>query len=448
MDLSRSREDSGNREAMSNYRIGSTIGVGSFGKVKKAEYLPTKKKVAIKILDLPKIRKEAGEEERVRREIKIMKFLKHPHVITLYEVIETNDAINFVMEYMESGDLYDYIQLKRRLQEDEARKIFQQIISAVEYCHKNMVVHRDLKPENILLDSNLNIKIADFGLSNFMRDGHFLKTSCGSIHYAAPEVLSGQLYAGPEVDVWSCGIILYALLCGELAFDDENTSSLIRKIKNAIFTIPRHVSDGARDLIKRMLVVDPMKRMTILDIRQHPWFQVHLPQYMDLPSPEPLHQKISSTNEASSSSSTEHRLLGVTNHLGKKWALGFQSGANPRNIMLEVLSAFLELKVTWKRISSYNMKCRWFPSLQVNEGIPHQFDGESTIAESSGGGGKGSPDMVKFEMQLYKTGDGSYVVDLQRVDGQQLIFLDICASLFAQLRDPYRRLHRSMVLLA
>lgn len=184
------------------------------------------------------------------------------------------------MEYVKSGELFDYIVEKGRLIEDEARHFFQQIISGVEYCHRNMVVHRDLKPENLLLDSRANVKIADFGLSNVMRDGHFLKTSCGSPNYAAPEVISGRLYAGPEVDVWSCGVILYALLCGSLPFDDENIPNLFKKIKGGIYTLPSHLSPGARDLIPRMLLVDPLKRITIPEIRQHPWFTVHLPRYL------------------------------------------------------------------------------------------------------------------------------------------------------------------------
>lgn len=167
----------------------------------------------------------------VRREIKILRLFMHPHIIRLYEVIETSHDIYVVMEYVKSGELFDYIVEKGRLVEDEARRFFQQIISGVEYCHRNMVVHRDLKPENLLLDSKMNVKIADFGLSNVMRDGHFLKTSCGSPNYAAPEVISGRLYAGPEVDVWSCGVILYALLCGSLPFDDENIPNLFKKIK-------------------------------------------------------------------------------------------------------------------------------------------------------------------------------------------------------------------------
>eukprot|EP00271_Cylindrocystis_brebissonii_P002744 TRINITY_DN13544_c0_g1_i1.p1 TRINITY_DN13544_c0_g1~~TRINITY_DN13544_c0_g1_i1.p1 ORF type:complete len:540 (+),score=102.80 TRINITY_DN13544_c0_g1_i1:1027-2646(+) len=272
-----------------NYRLGKTLGIGSFGKVKVAEHVLTGHKVAIKILNRKKI-KAMDMEEKVRREIKILRLFMHPHIIRLYEVIETPSDIFVVCEYVKSGELFDYIVEKGRLLEDEARRFFQQIISGVEYCHRNMVVHRDLKPENLLLDAKCNVKIADFGLSNIMRDGHFLKTSCGSPNYAAPEVISGRLYAGPEVDVWSCGVILYALLCGSLPFDDENIPNLFRKIKGGIYTLPSHLSPGARDLIPRMLLVDPMKRVTIPEIRQHNWFQAHLPRYLAVPPPDTIQQ--------------------------------------------------------------------------------------------------------------------------------------------------------------
>ncbi|KAE9466625.1 hypothetical protein C3L33_01493, partial [Rhododendron williamsianum] len=305
MDASAGHGSGGVDMYLRNYKLGKTLGIGSFGKVKIAEHCRTGHKVAIKILNRRKI-KNMDMEEKVRREIKILRLFMHPHIIRLYEVIETPTDIYVVMEYVKSGELFDYIVEKGRLQEDEARKFFQQIISGVEYCHRNMVVHRDLKPENLLLDSKCNVKIADFGLSNIMRDGHFLKTSCGSPNYAAPEVISGKLYAGPEVDVWSCGVILYALLCGTLPFDDENIPNLFKKIKivvatvpsnplfivlqGGIYTLPSHLSPGARDLIPRMLVVDPMKRMTIPEIRQHVWFQAHLPRYLAVPPPDTMQQ--------------------------------------------------------------------------------------------------------------------------------------------------------------
>jgi len=267
-----------------NYRLDKTLGIGSFGKVKLAEHVKTGTKVAIKILNRTKI-KNLKMDEKIRREIQNMKLFRHPHIIKLYEVIETPTDIFMVMEYVTGGELFDYIVKNGKLSEDESRRLFQQMISGVDYCHHHMVVHRDLKPENLLLDPlHKCIKIADFGLSNMMQDGDFLKTSCGSPNYAAPEVISGKLYAGPEVDVWSCGVILYAFLCAKLPFDDENIPTLFKKIREGVFTIPDFVSSQCTDLIKKMLVVDPVKRITINEIRNHPWFQVKLPKYLSSPN--------------------------------------------------------------------------------------------------------------------------------------------------------------------
>ena len=250
--------------------------------MKLATHCITGHKVAVKILNKAKI-KQLGMEEKVQREINILHLCTHPHIIRLYEVIDTPTDIFLVNEYVSGGELFDYIVSKGRLSADEARNFFHQIVSGVEYCHFQKIVHRDLKPENLLLDSNLNIKIADFGLSNIMRDGDFLRTSCGSPNYAAPEVISGHLYAGPEVDVWSCGVILYALLCGSLPFDDESIPNLFKKIKSGMYSLPSHLSQLARNLIPRMLEVDPMKRITIPEIRLHPWFQHKLPPYLRHP---------------------------------------------------------------------------------------------------------------------------------------------------------------------
>lgn len=204
------------------------------------------------------------------------------HINYRYEVIDTPTDIYVIMEYVAGGELFDYIVSRGRLPLDEARNFFHQIISGIEYCHYHRIVHRDLKPENLLLDSENNIKLADFGLSNVAHDGDFLRTSCGSPNYAAPEVISGNLYAGPEVDVWSCGVILYALLCGTLPFDDESIPNLFKKIKSGMYSLPSHLSQSSRDLILRMLVVDPMKRITIPEIRQHQWFQQQLPSYLSI----------------------------------------------------------------------------------------------------------------------------------------------------------------------
>lgn len=273
------------------YKIGPTLGVGTFGKVKQAEHQTTQQKVAIKIINKRKM-EQMNMHEKIRREINILQFLKHPHVIRLYELLDTPTDIFMVMEYVAGGELFDHIVHRLRLREDEARRFFQQILSGVEYCHQCMVTHRDLKPENLLLDTNLHVKIADFGLSNCMRDGEFLKTSCGSPNYASPEVVSGKAYVGPEVDVWSCGVVLYALLCGSLPFDDENVPNLFRKIKHGNFTLPGHLSAEAKDLIVKMLVVDPTRRITFAQIRRHTWFQRDLPEYLASPLREHISEKL------------------------------------------------------------------------------------------------------------------------------------------------------------
>ncbi|XP_064153211.1 5'-AMP-activated protein kinase catalytic subunit alpha-1-like isoform X1 [Anguilla rostrata] len=267
------------RVKIGHYILGDTLGVGTFGKVKVGQHELTKHQVAVKILNRQKIR-SLDVVGKIRREIQNLKLFRHPHIIKLYQVISTPTDIFMVMEYVSGGELFDYICKNGKLDEKESRRLFQQIISALDYCHRHMVVHRDLKPENVLLDAQMNAKIADFGLSNMMSDGEFLRTSCGSPNYAAPEVISGRLYAGPEVDIWSSGVILYALLCGTLPFDDDHVPTLFKKICDGIFYTPQHLKPAVSSLLKRMLQVDPMKRATIKDIREDEWFQKDLPKYL------------------------------------------------------------------------------------------------------------------------------------------------------------------------
>lgn len=278
------REKIKTEQRVGAYNIIRTLGEGSFGKVKLAVHRSTGQQVALKIIARKKLisRDMVG---RVEREIEYLQLLRHPHIIKLYTVIKTANEIIMVLEYA-GGELFDYIVSHGRMQEDKARRFFQQMLCAVEYCHRHKVVHRDLKPENLLLDDNLNVKIADFGLSNIMTDGNFLKTSCGSPNYAAPEVISGKLYAGPEVDVWSCGVILYVLLIGRLPFDDDHIPSLFAKIQRGVFTIPNWCPQEAAKMIKKMLVVNPMQRATIDEIRQEPWFLKELPPYLAPPVQE------------------------------------------------------------------------------------------------------------------------------------------------------------------
>lgn len=260
------------------YQIIRNLGEGSFGKVKLAQHLVTGQKVALKIINRKTLAK-SDMQGRIEREISYLRLLRHPHIIKLYDVIKSKNDIIMVIEFA-GKELFDYIVQSGQMPEDEARRFFQQIIAAVEYCHRHKIVHRDLKPENLLLDDQLNVKIADFGLSNIMTDGNFLKTSCGSPNYAAPEVISGKLYAGPEVDVWSLGVILYVMLCGRLPFDDDFIPALFTKISNGVYTLPNHLSPGAKNLLTRMLVVNPLNRITIHEIMEDEWFKHGLQDYL------------------------------------------------------------------------------------------------------------------------------------------------------------------------
>jgi 5'-AMP-activated protein kinase, catalytic alpha subunit len=185
------------------------------------------------------------------------------------------------MEYANGGELFDYIVKRKRLQEGEACKFFQQLISGVEYIHKVRICHRDLKPENLLLDDKNNIKIVDFGLSNTYKDGETLKTACGSPCYAAPEMIAGKRYHGLISDVWSCGIILYAMSCGYLPFEDPNTNKLYKKILNCDYLIPGFISSNCKDLIKKILNTDPVQRFSMKDIKTHEWFNQVKPVEME-----------------------------------------------------------------------------------------------------------------------------------------------------------------------
>ncbi|KZO91640.1 Pkinase-domain-containing protein [Calocera viscosa TUFC12733] len=286
------------------YKLLQNIGEGSFGKVKLAVHTVTGQKVAMKIISRQMIvQMEMGS--RVKREIDYLRMLKHPHILKLYEVITTPTDIIMVIEYA-ADELFNYIVAHGPLPLNAARRFFQQLICAIEYCHKHKVVHRDLKPENLLLDSGLNIKIGDFGLSNAVNDGEFLKTSCGSPNYAAPEVISGKLYAGPEIDVWSCGVILYVMLCGRLPFDDDYIPTLFKKINGGLYHLPAHLDPQTRQLLQSMLVVDSMKRITIPQIRALPWFNVDLPDYL-----KPSNPVVGTLSSLVSSSKGRIRGLGV-----------------------------------------------------------------------------------------------------------------------------------------
>ena len=263
----------GIQKSIGNYVIEKTIGSGTFGKVKLGRHVPTGMKVAIKVLEKQRI-VDAGDIERISREIHILKLVRHPHIVKLYEIVESQKQLYLIMEFAAGGELFDYIVRKKRLSEQEACKFFRQLVSGLSHMHSVGIAHRDLKPENLLLDSESQIKIVDFGLSNRFNIDECLKTACGSPCYASPEMIAGKAYDPRSSDIWSAGVILYAMTCGYLPFEDSNTSELYKKIMAGDFCIPNHISRELRFLIKGILTTDPSTRMKMDDIQRNHWFQV------------------------------------------------------------------------------------------------------------------------------------------------------------------------------
>ena len=271
-------EDSeSNKKSICDFSIKEQLGEGTFGYVRLALNKQTGEKVAIKILEKKKIL-EYEDKIRVEREIKILKSLRHPNIVQLYSVLQTKDNLYIIMEYAKGIELFEYIGKKKKIDEQTACHIYQQIISGLEYLHKNNIVHRDIKPENLIIEKKTkNLKIVDFGLSNIFNTekSKLLSSSCGSPSYAAPEMLQGKKYKPQPVDIWSSGIVLYAMICGYLPFEDDNNDLLYRKICIGKYTIPDFVSNKCKDLLKKILVTDPNKRITIKQIKNHPWFKIY-----------------------------------------------------------------------------------------------------------------------------------------------------------------------------
>ena len=265
------------RKYIGQFILGKKLGQGTFGIVELGIHQITGEKVAVKILEKEKILQEA-DKTRIEREIKILKNMRHNNIVHLYDIKETPSSLYIIMEYISGKELFEYIISKKRLSELESCNFYQQIISGIEYLGKIRVVHRDLKPENLLLDEQKNIKIVDFGLSNIYPNNELLRTACGSPCYAAPEMINGEPYVGLRVDIWSSGIVLFAMLCGYLPFEDADNELLYKKITNGKFKAPKYLSESCLDFLHRILNVNPEKRFTIEQIKSHPWFNIINPK--------------------------------------------------------------------------------------------------------------------------------------------------------------------------
>lgn len=244
------------RAHSSNHPFFLSLSFLSLSRSQLAEHVLSKQRVAVKIIDKSKL--QPDELEHLHHEVRLMKLIRHPHIIRLYQVQNTNNKLYLILELGSGGDLYEYISKHGALPEAHARRLFRQIAQGVAYCHKNRIAHRDLKPENVVFCTTKTgeevVKVTDFGLSNSFAPGEKMKTACGSLVYTCPEILLGDPYDGPQADVWSLGVILYMMVCGKLPFQEHNDTATLVKIMDVVYKPPTHVSANCRDLLSRMLV--------------------------------------------------------------------------------------------------------------------------------------------------------------------------------------------------
>ena len=276
LDIKYRKNSNNNHKKLIQFILGKKLGKGAFATVRLATHIKTNELVAIKILEKKKLKE--NDKIRLNREIKILKKVRHRNIVNLYNVINSKNSIYLIMEYIKGTELFSYVNDKKRLNEAEACHYYQQIISGIEYLEKLKIVHRDIKLENIIIEDNKNVKIIDFGLSNIYPKNNILFSSCGSPCYASPEMIMGKNYSGSGTDIWSSGIVLFAMLCGYLPFTDVDEQKLYKKIMEGKIYFPQNISKLAKDLLKKLLNINPLKRININKIKEHPWFKLINPK--------------------------------------------------------------------------------------------------------------------------------------------------------------------------
>mmetsp|Transcript_103149 Transcript_103149/g.177815 ORF Transcript_103149/g.177815 Transcript_103149/m.177815 type:complete len:588 (-) Transcript_103149:463-2226(-) len=253
------------------YILGKTLGLGAYGKVALGTDRRTGEQVAVKIIRKGVLQRSQEELRKIIREIAVLRLINHPHILRLLDVIQTSKYLFLILEYLSGGELFQLLR-KEKLTLEVAFKYFHTIVGAIEYCHGCCICHRDLKAENILFDANGSLKIADFGMASLVEPGEFLETSCGSPHYASPEVIRGLKYDGTKSDIWSCGVLYFGLCVGRLPFVDANMQQLLHKVCAGGYTMPSKFPAALSNFIASMLTIDPEKRITIKEMRAHPWW--------------------------------------------------------------------------------------------------------------------------------------------------------------------------------
>ncbi|CAM0907552.1 unnamed protein product [Alopecurus aequalis] len=420
------------RRRVGKYELGRTIGEGTFAKVRFAKNMESGDHVAIKILDKAKVQKHRLVEQ-IRREICTMKLIQHPNVVRLHEVMGSKARIFIVLEYVTGGELHDIIVDRGSLKDDEARKYFQQLINAVDYCHSRGVYHRDLKIENLLLDTAGNLKVSDFGLSAISEqvkaDG-LLHTTCGTPNYVAPEVIEDKGYDGAPADLWSCGVILFVMLAGFLPFEDDNVASLYKKISGAQFNCPSWFSDGAKKLIAKILDPNPSTRITIAQLLKDRWFKKgYKPPVFD----EKCQTSLDDVDAAFGDSEeklVKEEMEGQPASMNAFELISLNRGLNLENLF--------ETDKKYKREKRFTSQC---PPKEIISRIeaaakPLGFDIQKNNykmrMENLQPGRKGN---LNVATEVFQVAPSLHVVELKKSKGDTLEFQKFYATLSAQLKD-------------
>ncbi|CAJ2650110.1 unnamed protein product [Trifolium pratense] len=420
---------------LGKYELGRILGEGNFGKVKFARNTDSKQPYAIKIIDKNKII-DLNITNQIKREIGALKLLRHPNVVKLYEVLASKTKIYMVLEYVTGEELFDKIASKGKLTECEGRKLFQQLIDGVSHCHSKGVFHRDLKLENVLVDVKGNLKITDFGLSalpqQFRADG-LLHTTCGSPNYVAPEILANRGYNGASSDVWACGVILYVILAGYLPFDDRNLAVLYQKVLKGDFQMPKWLSPGAQNIIKRILDPNPQTRITMAGIKEDLWFKEGYNQA----DPEDEEEDVYVDDQAFSAHELSHeeekrslespirmnafQLIGMSSCLDlsgffekedvSERKIRFTANLSAKDLMAKIENSAAEMEC---RVQKKNGKMK-----VTQENKEHKTLGNLSVT-----------------IEVFEISSSLYVVELRKCHGDASIYRQLCKKLLNDLSVP------------
>ncbi|KAL4579193.1 hypothetical protein LXL04_015331 [Taraxacum kok-saghyz] len=417
---------------LGKYEIGRTLGEGNFGKVKFAKDVQTGHPFAVKILEKTRI-KNLNFSDQIKREIATLKILKHPNVVRLHEVLASKTKIYMILEYVNGGELFETIASKGKLRESDARKMFQQLIEGVGYCHDKGVYHRDLKLENVLVDAKGNIKISDFGLSalpQHLRDDGLLHTTCGSPNYVAPEILLNRGYDGATSDTWSCGVILYVILTGYLPFDDRNLAVLYQKIFKGDVQMPKWLPSGAKNLIKRILDPNPKTRITLAEIKGDEWFKLdYTPVILDEEEEDevPVEDEVLSLHDAPLDSEKDPE---SPTHINAFELIGMSSCLD--------LSGFFEKEDVSERKVRFTSTCSRRKLLERIEGTVSQMgygvqkrNGKLKVLEDHNG--KRKPCNLSVTAEVFEINPCLYVVELRKNSGESSVYRQLCDKVLKDL---------------